>query len=70
MSHTCHAFDCKEKIPPKMFMCRKHWFSLPSHLRSKIWASYRPGQEIDKNPSKQYIKAAKECIDFIAEKER
>lgn len=43
-----------------MWGCRQHWFSLPARLRAKIWATYRPGQEITKTPSAEYIAAAKE----------
>lgn len=52
-----------------MFMCRKHWFSLPIYLRNKIWRTYRDGQCDDMNPSKNYCLVAKECLEFIAKKE-
>jgi hypothetical protein len=41
-----------------MWGCRKHWFTLPKMLRDRIWAAYRPGQEIDKRPSETYLDAA------------
>lgn len=69
MAHTCHATDCNIRVPPEMFMCRHHWFSLPKKLRDKIWATYRPGQCDDWNITKAYSEAAKECIIFIASKE-
>lgn len=49
-----------------MFMCKRHWYSLPLHLRNRIWATYRAGQEDDKNPSKEYCIAAKLCVEHVA----
>jgi len=69
MSHHCHATNCKINDPPEMFMCRRHWFSLPKQLRDKIWKTYRKGQCDDMNPSNAYCLAAKECLKFIADKE-
>jgi len=36
MAHHCHATNCKTSVPPEMFMCRKHWFSLSRELRNRI----------------------------------
>jgi hypothetical protein len=55
MPHTCHAHDCKARVPPSMFMCRSHWYSLPKATRDAIWREYRPGQEDDKIPSVRYL---------------
>lgn len=57
--HTCHWPGCGRAVPPKMWGCQEHWFQLPKALRDKIWATYKPGQEITKDPSLEYIKAAK-----------
>lgn len=69
MAHTCHAIGCPELTRPEMFMCRKHWFSLPMGLRRLIWKNYRTGQCNDWRISKAYAEAAKNCVRFIAEKE-
>lgn len=42
-----------------MWGCKGHWFKLPRDLRARIWATYRPGQEITKTPSDAYLAAAK-----------
>jgi len=60
--HTCHATGCKRPVPPRMFMCRRHWFMLPKGHRDAIWAAYRPGQEIDKRPSREYLHVARAAI--------
>jgi len=58
MKHTCHWPSCKTEVPPKMWGCKKHWFTLPQRLRNAIWATYRPGQEISKTPSELYLQVA------------
>ena len=69
MAHTCHATECHARVPPEMFMCRRHWFSLPKRLRDRIWATYRDGQCDDWEISHAYADAARECVQFIAAKE-
>lgn len=58
MSHTCHWPNCNVPIPPAMWGCKRHWFTLPKALRDRIWATYKPGQEITKTPSTEYLAAA------------
>jgi hypothetical protein len=67
--HTCHARGCNRPVPPKMFMCRTHWFSLPKPMRDAIWDVYVPGQEVRKDPSPEYIETAQAAIDWLARKE-
>lgn len=66
-AHTCHWPGCDTAVPPAMWGCRAHWFKLPKPLRDRIWATYRPGQEITKTPSAEYIAAAKDVQAWIAE---
>ena len=68
--HTCHATDCPVVVPPKMFMCRRHWFMLPYGLRAGVWAVYVPGQEVRKDPTSDYLDVAMECVRFIEVRER
>jgi hypothetical protein len=51
-----------------MFACRPHWFMLPKRLRDAIWATYRPGQEITKDPSPAYLEAAQAAADYLQAK--
>lgn len=69
-AHTCHAEACTAKVPPKMLMCGKHWGMVPRPLQRAIWATYRRGQEHDKNPSAAYL--AVQCLAraFVASDER
>lgn len=49
-----------------MWGCQPHWYRLPKALRDRIWRTYRPGQEISKTPSAEYIAAARAAQEWIA----
>jgi hypothetical protein len=66
-NHHCHWPGCEKLVPPAMWGCSRHWFKLPARIRRNIWAAYRPGQEISKTPSAEYIAAAREAQDWIRE---
>ncbi len=68
-NHTCHWTGCKAQVPPAMWGCKKHWFKLPKAIRDKIWAAYRPGQEKDLQPSREYVAVAREAEAWIAQYE-
>jgi hypothetical protein len=44
---------------------QKHWFALPHKLRARIWRTYRPGQENDRDVSRDYLAAAREVQEWI-----
>lgn len=67
--HYCHARGCTTQVPPKLFMCRTHWYTLPKDYRDRIWQTYKPGQEITKTPSTRYIDAATDAINYVADLE-
>ena len=67
--HSCHAINCKTEIEPKLFMCYKHWKMVPKKLQISIWNEYRPGQEIDKNPSIRYMAVQQFAVGEVADKE-
>lgn len=67
--HLCHARDCPVAVDPSMLMCGKHWKMVPSQLQKDVWATYRRGQEITKDPSGTYIEAARAAIEAVAAKE-
>jgi hypothetical protein len=52
-----------------MLMCRKHWFMVPRKIQALVWKHYRPGQEIDKNPSEDYVLVQRSAVwaVFVAE---
>lgn len=62
--HLCHHPSCSKPVPPKMLSCAPHWFALPKRLRDEIWRTYRPGQEVIKDPSDAYLEAMRACIEF------
>jgi len=67
--HICHALRCTAPVPPKMFMCKRHWYMVPKKLRDAIWAAYRPGQEVRKDPSREYLDVAMHAINVVAVRE-
>lgn len=69
MTHRCHWPGCNAAVPPAMWGCKSHWFKLPKALRDRIWSTYRPGQEITKTPSPDYLAAAKDVQAWITEQE-
>lgn len=68
MKHTCHWPDCGRPVPPAMWGCKEHWFRLPKALRDAVWRTYRPGQEVTKTPSHEYLVAARLVQGWIAGK--
>lgn len=64
--HFCHWPGCNKEVVPARWGCKTHWFQLPKHLRDRIWATYRPGQEITKTPSAAYLEAADAVQQWIA----
>lgn len=69
MSHHCHAKNCPKVVPPSKLMCLKHWRMVPAEIQRAVWATYRPGQESDKKPSREYLEAARAAINAVAAKE-
>lgn len=65
-THHCHWPGCDKQVPPAMWGCRPHWYSLPITLRTAIWRSYVPGQEVTAKPSAAYVAAARAVQDWIA----
>ncbi len=64
--HTCHAHGCTTQVPPKMFMCKTHWYTLRKPMRDAIWREYRPGQERDKAPSASYMAVQRRAVGEVA----
>ncbi|MCW2904233.1 MAG: hypothetical protein JWO67_6498 [Streptosporangiaceae bacterium] len=69
MAHLCHAAGCKVAVPPKLFMCKSHWFMVPRTLRNRIWAEYVAGQERRKDPTRAYLDVTAEAVAYVATKE-
>ena len=70
MLHVCHARGCTIPVPPKLFMCKRHWFSLPKIMRDAVWREYQPGQEQRKvSVTQAYLDVTDEAIDWLWKKE-
>jgi hypothetical protein len=65
-NHHCHWPGCDKQVPPAKWGCFYHWMKLPKYLRDKIWASFRPGQETNWTPSREYVAVAREVQLWIS----
>lgn len=63
--HHCHWPGCEKQVPPAMWGCKAHWFALPVRLRAQVWATYKPGQEVNGTPSAQYLEVARAVQEWI-----
>lgn len=70
MIHLCHALDCNKRIPPRLLFCPQHWAKVSKLIRALVWRHYRPGQEVDKKPSPQYLVVQRMAILEVAVKEK
>lgn len=68
-AHTCHATGCDKVVKPSMLMCAPHWRMVHSDLQRAVWRTYVPGQERRKDPSPDYLKAARAAINCVARAE-
>ena len=65
-AHHCHWPACNRQVPPAVWGCKPHWYALPKEIRTAIWRTFRPGQEVTQTPSREYIAAARAAQDWIA----
>lgn len=66
-NHHCHWPGCGKQVPPARWGCLPHWRALPIHLQRQVWAAYRPHQETDGRPSREYIAVARAVQTWIAD---
>lgn len=67
--HTCHARGCEVAVPPRMFMCKRHWYMLPKPMRDAVWDAYVPGQERRMDPTDAYFAVTHDAIEWLAAQE-
>lgn len=69
--HHCHASACGAHIKPEMLMCARHWRMAPppQAQQRRVYATYRPGQCDDKQPSAEWHAAADLAICSVAHTE-
>lgn len=68
-AHTCHADGCDTPVLPRLLMCGRHWRMVPHALQAAVWGEYVPGQETRKDPTRDYLDAARAAIAAVAAKE-
>jgi hypothetical protein len=62
--HRCFWPGCGAHVSISRLGCAPHWFALPESIRTRIWASYRPGQEEDGELSAGYADALEDALRF------
>lgn len=67
--HLCHAIGCTRKVAPRFLMCGRHWQFVPPELQRRVYATYRAGQEHRKDPSREYVAAARDAISAAADEQ-
>lgn len=67
--HSCHATGCKKAVRPALLMCLPHWRMVPKDIQKLVWKNYRPGQEVDKRPTREYLEVMKRAIRAVEEAE-
>ncbi len=55
--HRCHAIGCDRPVAPRFLMCPPHWRKVPHDLKQQVWLHYRAGQEVQKDPTPEYMAA-------------
>lgn len=68
--HVCHAVGCERRVDPKLLMCPRHWRMVPPEQQRAVWVHYRPGQERDKRPTLEYLRAAHAAVESVRRQER
>ena len=61
----CSWPGCDKLVDRRMWGCTSHWFKLPTAIRKRIWETFRPGQELDGNPSVEYLDAFRNAHTWI-----
>ena len=62
MTHWCRARGCSTQVPPKMLMCKRHWFKVPKPIRDAIWATYVPRA---RKISREHLQNMRAAIDAV-----
>lgn len=61
--HKCQADGCDERIPSRLFMCRRHWYMVPSLTRRRLRTAYTS------KAWRQYDRAAEDAVAAVRERE-
>lgn len=71
--HRCHAALCDKAVPPRLFMCFRHWRRLQRiapELAQAVQTQYKYGQENNHSiVTRAYVEAAHAAIEALARDE-
>lgn len=63
------AQDCPKRVPPRLLFCGAHWKLVPKKLQALVWRVYKDGQEIRKDPTREYLWVQRTCVALVAMRE-
>jgi len=64
--HRCHAEGCDKVVQPRMLFCPRHWAMTPRDIQRAVWREYVPGQEVRKDPTREYLDVMRQAIEAVA----
>lgn len=68
--HLCHAIGCSAHVPPRLLMCPYHWEMVPADIKKRVKDHYRVGQCDRRDPSREWMNAAKAAVNAVRGIER
>ena len=61
----CPWLGCPKPAKANYLMCGRRWYALPSEIRTRILATYRPGQTA-LTASPEYLEALRDALHYAA----
>lgn len=61
-THKCPTPECMVQVKHSQLACRKHWYTLPPDIRSRVWSAYRA------DDMERHAEAVKDAIAFLQAK--
>ena len=71
-AHLCHVPHCEVEVPPRLLMCKRHWFMVPWNLRRAVNLHFNPEQCIPGSgvkPTREWGQAARAAIESLVRRE-
>lgn len=65
----CQAVDCITPVKSEMLMCRKHWFMVPSDIRSRVWQAWLDVGRGEAGAWEKHDKVKKLAIEAVKQQE-
>ncbi|HVY92331.1 MAG TPA: hypothetical protein VHA14_06270, partial [Bryobacteraceae bacterium] len=57
---------CQKQILDRFLMCPLHWFKVPQHIATAIYAEYFSGIRKGTHPTREYAALVQQALEHIA----